>query len=62
MMSFMTYASPNVTGVPKSRRMRNVYRIFVGRPEGTRTVGGPRRKREDNIRMNLREIGWGGVN
>jgi hypothetical protein len=40
---------------------RNAYRILVGKPEGKRPLGGPRRKWADNIKMNLREIGWGGV-
>jgi hypothetical protein len=33
----------------------------VGTPEGKRSLGIPRRRWEDNIRMDLREIGWGGV-
>jgi hypothetical protein len=37
------------------------YRILVGKPEGKRQVGRPRRKWEDNIRMDLREMGWGGM-
>jgi hypothetical protein len=57
----------------KSRRMRwaghvasrgegrNVYRVLVGRPEGKRPLERPRRRWEDGIRMDLREIGWGGV-
>jgi hypothetical protein len=40
---------------------RNAYRISVGNPEGKRPLGRPRRRWEDNIRMNLREIGWGGM-
>jgi hypothetical protein len=40
---------------------RNAYRILVGNPEGKRPVGRPRRRWEDNIRMDLREIGWGGM-
>jgi hypothetical protein len=38
---------------------RKVYRILVGKPEGKRPLGRPRRRREDGIRMDLREIGWG---
>jgi hypothetical protein len=38
---------------------RKVYRILVGKPEGKRPLGRPRRRWEDGIRMNLREIGWG---
>jgi hypothetical protein len=40
---------------------KNAYRILVGKPEGTRPLGRPRRRWEDNIRMDLREIGWGGM-
>jgi hypothetical protein len=36
-------------------KMRNAYRIFVGKPEGKRPLGGSRRRREDNIKMNLIE-------
>jgi hypothetical protein len=57
----------------KSRRMRwaghvartgegrNVYRVSVGKPEGERPLGWPRRGWEDGIKMDLRDIGWGGV-
>jgi hypothetical protein len=38
---------------------RNIYRILVGKPERKRPLGRPRRRWEDNIRMYLREIGWG---
>jgi hypothetical protein len=37
---------------------RNSYRILVGRPEGKRPLGRPRRRWVDNIKINLREIGW----
>jgi hypothetical protein len=40
---------------------RNVYRVSVGKPEGKRPLGRPRRRWEDGIRMDLREIGLGGV-
>jgi hypothetical protein len=40
---------------------RNAYRILVGKPEGKRPLGRPRRRWEDNIRMDLIEIGWGGM-
>jgi hypothetical protein len=65
------YASPNIIRVIKSRRMRwaghvackgegrGAYRILVGRPEGRRPLGRPRRKWEDNIKMDLQEAGWG---
>jgi hypothetical protein len=41
---------------------RNAHRILVGKPEGKRPLGRPRRRWMDNIKMNLREIGWGGMN
>jgi hypothetical protein len=41
--------------------MRNVYKILVGKSEGKRPRGRPRHRREDNIRMDLREIRWEGV-
>jgi hypothetical protein len=40
---------------------RNAYRLLVGPPEGKRPVGRPRRRWVDNNRMDLLEIGWGGV-
>jgi hypothetical protein len=40
---------------------RNVYRAFMGKPEGKRPFGRPRRRREDGVRMDLREISWGCV-
>jgi hypothetical protein len=40
---------------------RNVHRILVGKPEEKRPLGIPRRRWEDNIKMDLREIGWGGM-
>jgi hypothetical protein len=63
------YSSPNIVRVIKSRRMRwaghvtrmgegrGVYRVLVGRPEGKRPRERHRRRWEDNIKMNLREIG-----
>jgi hypothetical protein len=57
----------------KSRRMmlaghvapmgetRNEHRIFVGKPEGKRPLGRPRRRWVDNIKMDLREIEWDGL-
>jgi hypothetical protein len=68
------YSSPNTVRVIKSRRMRwvghvarmeegrGVYRVFVGRPEGKRPLGRPRHRWEDNIKLDLREIGMDGVN
>jgi hypothetical protein len=43
---------------------RGVHRVFVGRPEGRRPFGRPRRRWEDNIKMDLQEVvgtGWGGL-
>jgi hypothetical protein len=37
---------------------RNAYRISVGKPEGKRLLGRPRRRGMDNNKMDLREIGW----
>jgi hypothetical protein len=67
------YSSPNIVRVIKSRRMRGakhvarmrqdrgVYSVLVGKPEGKRPLGRPRRRREDNIRMALQEVGCGGM-
>jgi hypothetical protein len=38
--------------------MRDAYRVFVGKPEGKRPLGRPRRMLEDNIKMDLKERGW----
>jgi hypothetical protein len=38
---------------------RKVYKVLVGKPEGKRPLERPRRRWEDGIRMDLREIGWG---
>jgi hypothetical protein len=40
---------------------RNAYRILVGKPERRRPLGRPKRRWVDNIKMDLREIGWDGV-
>jgi hypothetical protein len=40
---------------------RNSYRLLVGKPEGKRPLGRPRRRWVDNIEMDLLDIGWGGV-
>jgi hypothetical protein len=40
---------------------RKVYKVLVGKPEGKRPLGRPRRRWEDGIRMDLTEIGLGGV-
>jgi hypothetical protein len=67
------YSSPNVIRQIKSRRMRwaghvarmgkerNVYRVLMGKSEGKRPLGRPRRRWEDGIRIDLREIGLGSV-
>ena len=39
---------------------RGVHRVLVGKPEGKRPLGRPRRRSEDNIKMDLREVGGGG--
>jgi hypothetical protein len=39
----------------------NAYRILVGKPEGKRPLGRPRRRWVDNIKINFREIGWNGT-
>jgi hypothetical protein len=61
------YSSPNIIRCIKSRRMkwaghvvrigeeRNVFKVLVGKPEGKRPLGRPRRRWEDGIRMNLME-------
>jgi hypothetical protein len=68
------YSSPNIVRVIKSRRMRwtghvarmgegrGAYRVLVGRPEGKRPLGRSRHRREDNIKMDLGEIGIDGTN
>jgi hypothetical protein len=68
------YSSPNIVRVLNARRMRwaghvarmgegrGVYIVLVGRPEGKRPLGRPRRRWEDNIKMDLREIGINGAN
>ena len=65
------YSSPNIVRVIKSRRMRwaghvacmeegrGVHKVLVGRPEGKRPLGRPRRRWEDNIKMDLEEVGRG---
>jgi hypothetical protein len=67
------YTSPNVIRVIKSRRMRwlehvarigemrNAYNFLFGKPKGKRPLGRPERGWEDNIRIDLREVGWEGV-
>jgi hypothetical protein len=43
------------------RRGEKLYKVLVGNPEGKRPLGRPRRRWEDGIRIDLREIGWGSV-
>jgi hypothetical protein len=40
---------------------RNAYRLLVGKPEGKRPLGRPRRRWMDNIKMDLRDVGWDGM-
>jgi len=66
------YSLPNIVRVVKSRRIRwaghvalmgdgrGVHRVLVGKPEGKRPLGRPRHRWEDNIKMDLWEVGGGG--
>jgi hypothetical protein len=68
------YSSPNIVRVIKPRRMRwaghvarmlegrGIYRVLVGRPEGKRPLGRPRRRWEDNFKLDLKEIRIDGAN
>jgi hypothetical protein len=47
--------------VARVEEKRNACRILVGKPEGKRPLGKPRRRWVDNIKINLREIGWDGM-
>jgi hypothetical protein len=47
--------------VARMREMKNACRILVGKPEGRRPLGRPRRRWVDNIKMDLREIEWDGI-
>jgi hypothetical protein len=67
------YSLPNIVRVIKSKRMRwaghvtctgegrGVYRVLVGKPEGRRPLGRPRRRWKNHIMMDLREVGCGCV-
>jgi hypothetical protein len=69
----ISYSSSDIIRQIKSRIMRwaghvarmgeerKVYKVLVGKPEGNRSLVRPRRRWEDGIRMDLREIGWGSV-
>jgi hypothetical protein len=43
------------------REKKGVYRVLVGKPEGKRPLGRPRRRWEDKIKMDLQEVGWGSM-
>jgi hypothetical protein len=70
---YALYSSPNIIRVIKLRRLRwaghvarmgerrGAYRALVGKPEGRRPLGRLRRTWEDNIKMDLREVGCGGI-
>ena len=45
--------------VARMRQGRGVHRVLVGKPEGKRPLGRPRRRREDNIKMDLQVVGGG---
>jgi hypothetical protein len=47
--------------VARMGEKRYTYRILVGKPDGKRPLGRPRRRWEDNIKMDLNAIGWGGM-
>jgi hypothetical protein len=65
------WLKPSIIRVIKSRRLRwaghvacmgerrGAYRALVGKPEGRRPLGRPRHRWEDNIKVDLREVGWG---
>jgi len=67
------YFSPNILRLIKSRRMRwaghaartaerrIVYRVLVGKPKGKRLLGRPRRRLEENIKLDLQEVRCGGM-
>jgi hypothetical protein len=67
---YALYSSPNIIRVIKPRELRwaghvsqmgasrGAYRILVGNPEGRRSLGRPRRRWVDNIKMHLRDVGW----
>jgi len=67
------HSSPSIVRVIKSRRMRwmghvarmgerrGICRVLVRRPEGESHLGRPRRRWEDNIKMDIQEVGYGGI-
>jgi hypothetical protein len=70
---YVVYFSSNIIWVIKSRRLiwaehvahmgerRGAYRALMGEPEGRRPLGRPRLRWEENIKMDLQEFGWGGI-
>jgi hypothetical protein len=68
---YALYSSPNISRVIKSRRLRwtghvarmrkriVAYSVLVGKPEGKRSLGRPKHRWEDNIKVYFREVGWG---
>jgi hypothetical protein len=72
-LSLFYHSSPDIIRQIKSRSIRwvghvelmaegrNVYRVLMGKPEGKRPLESPRRRWEDGLKMDMREIGWGGV-
>jgi hypothetical protein len=68
---YALHSSPSIIQVIKSRRQRwaehvarmgerrGAYKALVGKPEGRKPLGRPRCRWEDNIKMDLREVGWG---
>jgi hypothetical protein len=67
---YALYSSPNIIRVMKSRRLRwaghvarmmerrGAYRASVGKPDGKRQLGRLRHRWEDNVKIDLREVGW----
>jgi hypothetical protein len=70
---YALYSSPNIIRVIKSRRLRwaghvarkgkrrGAYRALVGKPESSGPLGRPRRRWEYNIKVDIREVGWGAL-
>jgi hypothetical protein len=73
MLGLDLYSSPDIVRVIKLKRMRwegkvarmgdrrSVYRVLVWKREGKRSLGRPRRRWEDNIKLELQEVGCGGM-
>jgi hypothetical protein len=73
LVSIDLYCSPNIVWMIKSRRMRwaghvthmgdrrGIFRVLVEKPEGKRSLGRARSRWEDNIKMDLQEVGCGGL-